>query len=60
MKRILALVVLTLLLALPLLPACKSGDTGEHTKVQINEILQSLTGQEAADDIMPVPGGGPA
>jgi len=60
MKRAFSLIALTLLLTLVMFPACRSGVNGEHTPVPVKEVFPSLTGPQAPDDIMPVPGGGPA
>jgi hypothetical protein len=49
-----------MLISLLSVTACQTDGTGTHTSIPVKEIFLFRGEQEAPDDIMPVPGGGPA
>lgn len=59
MKKLLSIMVIALFVILLAVTACQSGGGEAHPPIPAKDLFPSV-GEEAPDDIMPVPGGGPA
>ncbi len=60
MKKLPSIIAVALLVILLAVSSCQSGESENRTPIPVKEVFPSLTGPESPDDIMPVPGGGPA
>lgn len=59
MKKLLNIIAIALLVILLAVTACQSGGSETRTPIPVKDMFPLFGEQEAPDDIMPVPGGGP-
>ena len=60
MKKLLSIFAIVLTASLLAVTACQSGGGEAHTPIPTKDLFPVAGQEEAPDDIMPVPGGGPA
>lgn len=60
MKKLAVILVAIILVHLLPVTACQTGENKTHTPIPVKDMGVLWAEQEAPDDIMPVPGGGPA